>query len=59
MQAMKRLNEDARTALLVAALRRRRIASAAEIGVSQPALSRLLRALGDSVVSVDKARRTR
>jgi len=56
---MKRLNEDARTALLVAALRRRRIASAAEIGVSQPALSRLLRALGDSVVSVDKARRTR
>ena len=54
---------DGRTALVAAALRRRRIASAAElaaeIGVSQPTLSRLLRALGDSVVSVGKARRAR
>ena len=54
---------DARTALLAAALRRRRIASAAElaaeIGVSQPTLSRLLRGLGRSLVSVGRARRTR
>lgn len=54
---------DARTALLAAALRRRQIASAADlaadIGVSQPTLSRLLRALGHSVVSVGRARRTR
>jgi len=54
---------DARATLLTAALRRRRIASAAElaaeIGVSQPTLSRLLRALGDLVVSVGKARRVR
>jgi hypothetical protein len=54
---------DARTAQLVAALRRRRVAGAADLaadlGVSQPTLSRLLRAMQGDVVSFGRARRTR
>ena len=54
---------DPKAALLIAALRRRRLARAAELatelGVSQPTLSRLVRSLQGSVLTIGRARRTR
>lgn len=54
---------DPKAALLIAALRRHRVARAAELadalGVSQPTLSRLVRSLQGAVVTIGRARRTR
>jgi len=54
---------DARQISLVATLRRRRVANAADLtaalGVSQPTLARLLAALGPTLVPIGKARRRR
>ena len=54
---------DPKAALLMAALRRHRVARAAELagalGISQPTLSRLVRSLQGEVVTIGRARRTR